>query len=509
MAGRKTDVPHDEPSDRGGFAGLKNRLGGWLQGARDGRRALDPSTMMFGLLRRRLTLWYSCILAGAMLLSGTALYFGTQQMLLSPVRDGVENQAKQLAQRWQHGNAVNACAQQIIIGQDSQWYIDLNGPSEIVVNQPADSNEQATTIRSMRDFLSQKYMVVCYDQNNQPLSSVNLHTDPVFYIAKTQQPLQTIVITGRNFGQVYTTWVTVSNPHGKGNLGAVQVMTPVNDQMSALNTVLLLLGIIGIASLGFASFGGMWLADRALAPARLAFKRQQDFIADASHELRTPLALLRADAEILLRGRERTRLADEDVELLEDIVSETAHMSTLANTMLTLARLDSGQLHMEKDIVNLVDVGETIARRSRAYSEQIGVTITVEKPQREENGDEVGPVLVIGDRTLLEQAVLILVDNGIKYNRPSGGNVTISVRSTGEQCLLEVRDTGTGIAPEHLPHLGERFYRIDKARSRDTGGSGLGLAIARGLVTAHKGTMEISSDKMEGTRVVLAFPAAF
>src|SRR5205814_340811 len=137
----------------------------------------------------------------------------------------------------------------------------------------------------------------------------------------------------------YRTWVAVPDPKGHGKLGTVEVAALVNNQVNALNTLLLLLVIIGIVTLGFASFGGMWLADRALGPARLAFKRQQDFIADASHELRTPLALLRADAEILLRGRERSSLATEDVELLEDIVSETAHMSTLANTMLTLARL--------------------------------------------------------------------------------------------------------------------------------------------------------------------------
>src|SRR5689334_7089904 len=113
MAGRKIDAPYDEHSGINGFAGLKDRLGGWLRGARYEKLKLDPSTMMFALLRRRLTLWYSCILAGAMLLAGTALYFGTQQMLLNPVRDGVENQAKQLALSWQRGNAVSVCEHQI------------------------------------------------------------------------------------------------------------------------------------------------------------------------------------------------------------------------------------------------------------------------------------------------------------------------------------------------------------------------------------------------------------
>src|SRR5206468_11088107 len=116
-------------------------------------------------------------------------------------------------------------------------------------------------------------------------------------------------------------------------------------------------------------------------------------------------------------------------------------------------------------------------------------------------------VLVIGDPVLLEQALLVLLDNAIKYNQ-SGGQVTIRTSVNAGQAQLEVCDTGIGIAAEHLPHLGERFYRVDKARSREAGGSGLGLSIARSIAEAHEGSLTLSSKPGQGTTVIVKLPLA-
>jgi signal transduction histidine kinase len=116
-------------------------------------------------------------------------------------------------------------------------------------------------------------------------------------------------------------------------------------------------------------------------------------------------------------------------------------------------------------------------------------------------------VLVIGDPVLLEQAVLVLLDNAIKYNR-RGEHVTIRTEVKDTDALLEVSDTGIGIAAEHLPHLGERFYRVDKSRSREAGGSGLGLSIARGIAVAHGGTLTLTSMPDQGTTVTIKLPLA-
>jgi signal transduction histidine kinase len=265
------------------------------------------------------------------------------------------------------------------------------------------------------------------------------------------------------------------------------------DEVSLLLKLLLAVG--GVALLG-AGVGGLFLANRSLAPARLAWANQQRFIADAAHELRTPLTLLRADAEVLLRSRQH--LEEEDAALLEDIVAEAHHMSNLATNLLTLARLDNSSSHREHEVVNLADVARAGARRIQALADQAGISI------REESNDT---ALVIGDPTLLEQAVLALLDNSIKYNR-RGGHVKVRTATEQGQAILEVSDSGIGIAVEHLPHLGERFYRVDKARSREAGGTGLGLSITQGIANAHGGTLTLTSTPDQGTTVTLKLPLA-
>ncbi len=208
------------------------------------------------------------------------------------------------------------------------------------------------------------------------------------------------------------------------------------------------------------------------------------------------MTLLRADAEVLLRHRKL--LAAEDAALLEDIVAETSHMTTLANNMLTLARLDSRSSHQEHEVVNLTEIAHTSLRRIQALADQKDIKI------QEKAGEA---VVVIGDLALLEQAVLALLDNAIKYNQ-QGGLVTMRTMVKGNQALLEVQDTGIGIAAEHLPHLGERFYRVDKARSREIGGTGLGLSIARRIIAAHGGRLSLSSVLGQETTVSVVLPLA-
>jgi signal transduction histidine kinase len=276
----------------------------------------------------------------------------------------------------------------------------------------------------------------------------------------------------------------------------VEAGAQIGPQLDALHTLLTLLILMGFVALGVAGVGGSFLADRALAPARIAYSRQRNFIADASHELRTPLTMLRADAEVLLRTG--SRLHPEDAEILEDIVGEAAHMSALADNMLNLARLDSGEMPLEQEVVDLSALAGDIGHRMTALAAERGLIVHVE---------ESTPVLVVADRLLLEQTVLILVDNAVKYNRP-GGEVAIRVECQGNQAVLTVRDTGIGIAAEHLPHLGERFYRVDKARSREMGGAGLGVSIARGIARRHGGNLELASSPDEGTTAILSLPAA-
>jgi signal transduction histidine kinase len=254
--------------------------------------------------------------------------------------------------------------------------------------------------------------------------------------------------------------------------------------------------VLGILTIAVAALVGFLLANRALLPARLAYARQRHFIADASHELRTPLTIVRADAEVLLRDRDRFK--PDDVAILEDVVSETSHMTNLANNMLNLARLEGGGIQMEQEVVDLSIVGREIVRRMGPLAAEQDITLSFEDGE---------PVLVVGDSVQLEQVALALVDNAIKYNHP-GGNVLVRSWVEGQRAHLEVRDTGIGIASEHLPRLGERFYRVDKARSREAGGAGLGISIVRSIAARHGGSLRYASQPGEGTTATLTFPAA-
>ena len=454
------------------------RIAWWPLHRREGRSSKEPGAALFQGLRIRLTLWYCGVLGTALVLFSVALYFSVQHFLLTPVGDDAAMHAYGHVRQWLRISPEHACSPFI----PPDRFAPPLGPG------PG---------RPMSE------MVACFDQNGSLLQYGNTaQFPPVFLdnsVAKAALRMgraSDIVDGGGNVGQIYRFALAVPSPTGNGNVGVVLIGESIREQESALSLLLTLLIAVGGVALFGAGLGGLFLADRALAPARLAWAHQQRFIADASHELRTPLTLLRADAEVLLRSREH--LAAEDAALLEDIVVETNHMARLSTNMLTLARLDQLPSHREYEVVNLADMACEEARRIQALADQMNISIKVESNDT---------ALVIGDPTLLEQAVLALLDNAIKYNR-HGGQVAVRTENKQGWAILEVCDTGIGIAGEHLPHLGERFYRVDKARSRQAGGTGLGLSIARGIAMAHGGTLTLTSIPDQGTTVTLTLPLA-
>lgn len=456
----------------------RSRFARWTLWRRKGRLSQGPEAALFQGLRIRLTLWYCLVLCAALVLFGVILYLGAHYFLITTIENNAAKQAHDHAVTWLTGSPDRAC---MLFGSPGHF-----GPP------PPDQGSSLFE------------MVACFDQNGNLLQSANTANLPSAFLTNTlaKTTLQTgqhaidTVDAGGTIGHIYRYALAVSNSTGNGYSGVVMIGESIQTQENALSLLLtLLLSIGGLTLLG-AGLGGLFLADRALVPARLAWTNQQRFIGDAAHELRTPLTLLRADAEVLLRSREH--LASEDAELLEDIVTETNHMSTLATNMLTLARLDNNSSHRELEVVNLTDVALAGVKRVQALADQSGIALQV---------DPNDTVLVIGDPTLLEQAVLVLLDNAIKYNRHDG-RVTVGTAVKDKYAILEVSDTGIGIAAEHLPHLGERFYRVDKARSREAGGTGLGLSIARSIALAHGGTLTLTSIPDQGTTVTIKLPLA-
>lgn len=219
------------------------------------------------------------------------------------------------------------------------------------------------------------------------------------------------------------------------------------------------------------------------------FQSQQRLLADVSHELRTPLTTIRGNLDLI------RHIGVADPELMDIIQDELERMTRLIGDLLLLARADSGALPLERKRVELDNTLFEVYRQVSRLAKAVKVTV-----------DEVDQVCVIGDNDRLKQLLLILVDNAIKYT-PTGGHVSLSVSRQGSWAEVRVSDTGIGIPAEDVPHIFERFYRVDKARSRAQGGSGLGLAIARWIVMAHGGQIHVTSQVGEGTTFSVLFPA--
>jgi signal transduction histidine kinase len=231
---------------------------------------------------------------------------------------------------------------------------------------------------------------------------------------------------------------------------------------------------------------------------RAARQMQVDFVANVSHELRTPLTAIKGLVETLRDGAaDDTDVRDRFLETVED---ETDRLIRLVNDLLILSRADSQALNLQVESVDLGALATDTIGRLAPWALEQDITLRVDA------GRGIPHALVDADR--MEQVLVNLIDNAIKFSRP-GGLVTVRVaEAPGPMVRLQVRDEGIGIPAEALAHIGERFYRADQARSRAEGGSGLGLAIARALVEAHGGSLSVESVEGQGTVVTFTIPEA-
>lgn len=222
---------------------------------------------------------------------------------------------------------------------------------------------------------------------------------------------------------------------------------------------------------------------------------QEQFVADAAHELRTPLTILRGEIQVALR---KERDPERYRAILESNREEVIRLSSLVEGLLTLARVDAGKEGAEPSPFSVESVARQVIEKLRAVGEHRRVSLVIEVPDQ-------GDLAVQGDPQALHRVLLNLVDNAIRYSSP-GDAVRVALSADEKGVEIQIRDAGPGIAPEHLPRLFDRFYRVESARDRASGGCGLGLAIAKALTEAGGGRVEAASEVGQGATFTVWWP---
>jgi heavy metal sensor kinase len=219
----------------------------------------------------------------------------------------------------------------------------------------------------------------------------------------------------------------------------------------------------------------------------------KQFSAAMAHEIRTPLAAIRADMELSLSGR---RSVDEHRQAVAGQLEEIDKLAGLVGQLLTLARAEAGELSVKHEPVQVADLCRAIVESMEPVAQAKDIALTCECSE---------PVEMVGDAGWIERLVLNLVDNALKFTAP-GGTVTVSATQQHRAVTLAVRDTGVGIRAGALPHVFDRFYRADSARSRSQDGAGLGLSLVKWIVERHEGTIEVASTPGRGTTFTVTLP---
>ena len=467
----------------------------------DPRRLAHRAGRLLRTVRGRLTLWYVGLLALILVVFSALLHVSLARGLYDELDRGLTAEARQLA---------------------SELDPETGRPSAL----------------ELAELVPPGFVVAVYDRGgrrvvaNDARQPLPLLADA---LARAAQGQQTLISTQLPDG---AHWRVLSAPLLRAGrmVGVLQVARSERDVEVALGRLVTLMALAIPLTLILASLGGLFLAARALDPidritrtadqisaedlskrldepatadevARLAatfnrmldrldraFQRQRQFTADASHELRTPLAVLSGEAELALA---RPRTPDEYRQTLERIREDAASMSQLVQELLMLTRADAGQEALQLEVLSLEGLAADVVASLAPLAEQRGVRLELLPA---------GSVMVRADQTRLTQLLVNLVDNGLRYT-PPGGTVTVSAVSKPSWAVLRVTDTGIGIAPAHLPHIFERFYRADSARARADGGTGLGLAISRWIVEAHGGQVVVDSRPGAGTTFTVRLPA--
>jgi len=491
-------------------------------------------------IRIQLTLWYTLVSAVLMLIFGIAFYTSSQRLLASSFDITLQLRAQQVAE------GVDVRNGKLLVGDIVNELPELDATAALV---DTGDDGTATSASGSSHNSSTPDLNVPYPDSHIVVRVLDAHGNVVYSTAtfsklsppleSIKQPLEgkpwvgTISSSSAQSTRIYSTMLT-DNKHVVGVVQVGQSLTTLN---ANLQFILMGLLIVTPFVLLLSAFGSYWLAGRAFKPIhrltltareigakdlsqrvlvplpkdevrdlsvifnqmieRLehAFTQQRRFVADASHELRTPVAVIRSMTELALS---QPSDAEDTLLVVREVNAESERLGHLISDLLALARADEGQVKLDYEPVRLDLLTADVVSSLEPLADEHKVALHV--------GD-LKPTTVLGDAARLIQIIMNMVDNALIYTN-AGGNVTLSVYASASQASLVVRDTGIGIPKKDIPHIFERFYRADPARSKSVGGSGLGLAIVDWLVRAHNGTISVESDPGKGSTFTVMFPLA-
>ncbi|HZP83832.1 MAG TPA: heavy metal sensor histidine kinase [Chthonomonadaceae bacterium] len=476
-------------------------------------------------LRAQLALWHGGLLALTLLLLSAFTYVLLRQFLNSRADAALETYAETTAK--------NIAA--ILYHQETLH------PGTPLDEKQFVSNDDLQSWGRYVQVINPYGQKVAY---SDALRTLSLPVSNETMIRGFQQHKPATFETEYNLGEYPVRIVTVPVQMGNKVPYLVQVGASVEGVEAALQRAAVILLVLTPSIFLIALLGGWWLVGRALKPvddmtqaalsieskhldlrlvpprtdneigrlaaalnemiARLdkSFRQIERFSADASHELKTPLTSIRGEAEVALMSD----LSPEEYrKTLRSIVEETERLSSIVNNLLLLSRADADQVRLKQEPLSLDEVALAAYEPMERLARRKNITLDIEA---------MDSVRLRGDSLWLGQLITNLLHNAINYT-PEGGSVVLSLTHVpdpnaldGPGCaVLSVRDTGPGIPAEHLPHIFDRFYRVDSGRSRDQGGSGLGLNIARWIAESHGGQISVASEVGKGTTFTVRLPA--
>ena len=417
---------------------------------------------MFNSLRTRLTLWYAGVLALSLVAFALVIYYAAAASFYERQDESLRSTAETVA---------------------SAYLEEL---------EEMQSAAKANEVLLAELAFPSRYVEIADTNGNAAALSANFAGNGLTIPAATMNEARTRHVAFTSINGMRLAVVPLAADRELGFAVVAEPLSVIDEGLHRLRRDFLA-GVPLVLIL--ASAGGYFLAHKSLVPLETSFKEQQRFIADASHELRTPLAVLRGETEVALS---KDRTVDEYRESLSLINDEAERLSRIVEDLFILARQPVAvPAAFAKEQLSLNEVVQDCARAAQVLAVRKGVQLRTEV--------DPASIALSGDDELLKRMVLNLLDNAVKYT-PAGGEISVVLARQNGNAQIIVRDTGIGIPPAEQEHVFDRFYRVDKARSRALGGAGLGLSIARLIVEAHGGKIYVKSLPGEGSKFTVELP---